>query len=140
MSLYFIASLKHTNKSDQHIVWWQRNECGYTPVLGDYAGRYVFGYAVDLNDGISCIAVPVASVLALASPEPYYKLGRRLYDQRGPVVDNTRKNWSALIAASLRPGRRYEPVPIPYRGRRIPLDIDPNPTPSQGGISNGGEQ
>lgn len=121
MSQFFIASLKHTATSHEHIVWWQRMECGYTPVLGDYAGRYVFGYAVDLNNGQSCIAVPVAAVLALANPEPYYRPGSRMYDQRGPVVDNTSENWSALIAASLKPGRLTEPKPRPYQGRRTAL-------------------
>lgn len=121
MSQFFIASLKHTAKGHEHIVWWQRMECGYTPVLGDYAGRYVFGYAVDLNDGLNCIAVPVSAVLELASPEPYYKPGCRLYDQRGPVVDNTRANWNRLIAASLGPGRTWIPRPKPFRGHRMTL-------------------
>lgn len=120
MSQYLIASLKHTGKGHEHIVWWGRMECGYTPVLGDYAGRYVFGYAVDLNDGQDCIAVPVEAVRALMTPEPYYRPGRRLYDQRGPVVDNTRANWNRLIKASLGPGRHFKPRPQPYRGRALP--------------------
>jgi hypothetical protein len=68
---YFIASLKHTSAGKEHIDWWQRNESGYTPVLGDYAGRYSYAAAIDMNDGLDCIAVPAAAVLALATPEPY---------------------------------------------------------------------
>lgn len=119
MSAYFIASLKHTGKGHEHIVWWGRMECGYTPVLGDYAGHYCFGYAVDLNDGLSCLAVPVEAVRELMTPEPYYKPGRRFYDQRGPVVDNTKANWRRLIAASLQPGRVAIPKPVAFRGARV---------------------
>lgn len=121
MAKYFIASLKHTSQHREHIEWWQRVECGYTPVLGEYAGQYVYGYAVDLNDGISCLAVPVEAVLAVCSPEPCYRPGRRLYDQRGPVVDNTRANWNKLIAASLQFGRMATPRPRVFRGRKATL-------------------
>jgi hypothetical protein len=47
MSTYYIASLKHTHKGDEHIVWWGANHCGYTPVLGDRAGRYCYGEAYE---------------------------------------------------------------------------------------------
>jgi hypothetical protein len=117
-TLYMIASLKHTHRGHEHIVWWQRNECGYTPVLGDYCGRYVFGYADDLNDGRSYIAVPVDVVESLASPEPYYKPKARFYDQRGPVVDNTRANWNRLIAASLSRRFAVKVKPEVFRGTR----------------------
>jgi hypothetical protein len=118
MSQFYIASLKHTHKGHEHVTWWGRMECGYTPVLGEFAGRYVFGYAVDLNDGLDCIAVPVDAVRLLQSPEPYYRPGGRFYDQRGPVIENSREKWLALIAASLQPGRRYRPKPEPFRGKR----------------------
>ena len=119
MSLYYIASLKHTHMGDEHIVWWQRFHCGYTPVLGAYAGRYCFGEAMSLNDGFDCIAIPVGIVDALASPEPYWKPGARLYDQCGPVMENTRKNWNALIAASKWVGyQSYVPKPEVFRGKR----------------------
>lgn len=118
MAQYFIASLKHTSQHHEHIQWWQRVECGYTPVLGEYAGMYVYGYAVDLNDGVTCVAVPVEVVLAICAPEPYFRPGGRLYDQRGPVVDNTRANWKKLIKGSLQFGRRSTPCPRPFRGRK----------------------
>jgi hypothetical protein len=115
---YFIASLKHTSAGKEHIDWWQRNESGYTPVLGDYAGRYSYAAAIDMNDGLDCIAVPAAAVLALATPEPYALSGRRFYDQRGPVVENTRANWAALLEASIGTGRKHAAKPKPFRGRR----------------------
>jgi hypothetical protein len=124
MSTYYIASLKHTHKGHEHIVWWQRNECGYTPVLGDYCGRYVFGYADDLNDGRSYIAVPVEVVEALASPEPCYRPGARFYDQRGPVVDNTRANWNRLIADSLPRKHAVKVKPEVFRGTRRAMGPD----------------
>ena len=121
--MYYIASLKHTHSGHEHITWWGRMYLGYTPVVGDYCGEYVYGYAVDLNDGYSHIAVPVDAVDKLISPEPYYKLAanditRRFYDQRGPVVENTRANWTALIAASLTHGRMYKPKPEVFNGKR----------------------
>lgn len=124
MSLYYIASLKHTNSGHEHIVWWGRFHCGYTPVLGEYAGTYCYGEASELNDGVSCIAVPVEAVQALMNPEPYYKPGKRLYDQRGPVVDNTRGNWLALLVERLKPDQpdRQAPRPQTFRGRRATID------------------
>lgn len=121
MSTFFIASLKHTNKHDEHITFWGRFHCGYTPVIGQYAGRYCFGEAVDLNDGRDYIAVPAHVVEKLLSPEPYYRPGspQRWYDQRGPVVENTRANWNRLIAGSIKDGRHAEKVKVtPFRGQR----------------------
>jgi hypothetical protein len=122
MSTFYIASLKHTDKSHEHITWWQRFHRGYTPVLGEYAGLYCYGEASDLNDGRDYIAVPAEAVQKLMSPEPYFenRTGlRRWYDQRGPVVDNTRANWNALIAARLLPeGCQFKPNPEVFRGTR----------------------
>ena len=122
MSTYYIASLKHTNKGHEHITWWQRFHCGYTSVLGQYAGLYCYGEAFELNDGRDYIAVPAEAVRNLASPEPYFenRTGlHRWYDQRGPVVDNTRANWNALLAARLVPERgQFKPKPEVFRGKR----------------------
>jgi hypothetical protein len=122
MSTYYIASLKHTHKGDEHIVWWSTNHCGYTPVLGERAGRYCYGEACELNDGRDYIAVPVEAVQKLMSPEPYFenRTGlHRWYDQRGPVVDNTRANWNAMLAARLLPERgQFKPKPQVFRGPR----------------------
>jgi hypothetical protein len=95
--------------------------CGYTPVIGAYTGSYVYGEALSLNDGLDCLAVPVDAVLALQSGEPHFRLHQpqRFYDQRGPVVDNTRANWNRLIAASLQFGRTYVPKPQAFRGKRV---------------------
>ena len=117
---WYIASLKHTNKGHEHITWWAHFHCGYTPVIGDHIGGYVYGEAVSLNDGFDCIAVPVEAVVALQSAEPHFRphAPARFYDQRGPVVDNTRANWNKLIAASLEFGRHYKPKPEVFRGKR----------------------
>lgn len=120
MSLFYIASLKHTGKGHEHIQWWQKNECGYTPVLGDYVGHYSEEQALQLNDGRDCLAVPVEIVDILAQPEPHLvrRPSVRFYDQRGPVLNNTRANWNLLIAASLATGRHHVPRPAPFRQRR----------------------
>lgn len=115
---YYIASLKHTNKGHEHITFWGPAHRGYTMVFGDYMGQYSEAEAVKLNDGESYIAVPVESAAQLMSPEPYWKPGARFYDQRGPVIDNTREKWNALIAASMQAGRTHKPKPEPFRGKR----------------------
>ncbi|MGJ7523292.1 hypothetical protein ACSFA0_22615 [Variovorax sp. LT1P1] len=122
MSNYYIASLKNTHSHHEHVQFWGRMERGYTPVVGPNAGRYCFGEAVDLNDGLDCIAVPLQIVESLLAAEPYYKAGHRLYDQTGPVVDNTRANWKILVAGSLDRGRDVSRVtPAVFRGKRRTL-------------------
>lgn len=124
MSSFYIASLKHTHNHHEHIAWWGPNWKGYTPVVGEHVGEYDEETASKLNDGEDCIAVPVDAVKAILSPEPYYKPGARFYDQPGPVVDNTRKNWNALIAASMKAGRRddVKTKPEPFRGKRRTIE------------------
>lgn len=125
MSAFYIASLKHTGHQDEFITFWQWNHCGYTPVVGQYIGRYCFGEAVSLNDGEDCLAVPVEAVERILSPEPYgFISGKacRWYDQRGPVVENAAENWSAMEAASFHDGRRVRLIkPEVFRGRRRAL-------------------
>ena len=123
MSTFYIASLKRTHKGDEHITFWARFHKGYTPVLGDRAGRYCFGEAVSLNDGLDCIAIPVAFVDAMLQPEPYFRNYKgepaKFYDQHGPVLENTSANWNALIAASLVPGSHFTKIkPEVFRGKR----------------------
>ena len=120
MSAYRIASLKHTNRHHEHIVWWAAFHRGYTPVVGTEIGAYCYGEACELNDGGSFIAVPLEAVHRLLSPEPCFKPGARVYDQRGPVVDNTLANWNALLAARLLPeGPQFlKPKPTVFRGTR----------------------
>ncbi|QAZ38467.1 hypothetical protein C1M51_02970 [Methylibium sp. Pch-M] len=117
---YYIASLKHTRKDHEHITWWGKNRCGYTLVVADVIGEYAAEDAADLNNGIDYIAVPVNVVRSLLSPEPYFRphAPARFYDQRGPVVDNTRANWNRLIAMSMEAGRAEKPKPSTFRGTR----------------------
>lgn len=114
---FYIASLKHTGKAHEHITWWGPNHCGYTPVLGEYAGLYRAEDAAKLNDGKSFIAVPAEAVRALMAPEPYYRVDPpgRFYDQRGPVVLNSRANWNRLAEAA---SPANKPKPEPFRGKR----------------------
>jgi hypothetical protein len=117
---YYIASLKNTRRDHEHIQFRGPEYRGYTPVVGQYAGQYGEQEALKLNDGEDCIAVPVEEVKALLSPEPYSKPGMRFYDQRGPVVVNSRENWTALLLASLKIGRQpgCKPKPEIFRGKR----------------------
>ena len=114
----YIASLKHTHRDHEHISFWGKDHRGYTMVFGDYMGQYDEAEAIKHNDGESYIAVPCDSVKHLLSPEPYCKPDRRFYDQRGPVIENTRGNWGWLIAASIKLGRTKEPNPEVFRGKR----------------------
>lgn len=124
---YYIASLKHTGKHDEHITWWGKAHRGYTPVIGDYVGEYELAEALKLNDGMDCLAVPVAAVKALLSPEPYWKPTARFYDQCGPVVDNRRAVWNRLVEASLQDGRQFKPKPVVFRGTRRSFAWQPEP-------------
>lgn len=113
MSAFYIASLNHTGREDQFITFWGWFHRGYTPVIGKHMGCYCFGEAVALNDGINTLAVPVEVIEAIAMPEPFFACqGRvtRWFDQRGPVVRNTKGNWKAMLAASFPDGRRVAAV------------------------------
>lgn len=121
--LYCIASLKHTNKHHEHISFWGKDRRGYVLAITDErVGQYTAAEVehFDLNDGEGTLAVPMAEVLRLLSPEPYFRtykgIAARFYDTPGPVVDNTRANWNALIAAALPHPKK--PKPEVYRGTR----------------------
>lgn len=124
--LYYIASLKHTNKYHEHITFWGPDYRGYVIAIDDRVGRYTAEFIAadggNLNDGESCIAVPEDAVKALLSPTPFYANSRGLamqfYDLPGPVVDNTRANWNRLIAASMQEHRRAKPKPEVFKGAR----------------------
>lgn len=127
--LFYIASLKHTSKDHEHITWWGPNWCGYTPVLGERVGQYALKQAKCLNDAYDTLAVPVDIVRALLSPEPYYLMGRdrlahRFYDQRGPVVDNTKANWGAIVAGAL-DGVMLRIKPEIFRRKRRSFAVEP---------------
>ena len=125
-TLYRIASLKHTHQGHEHITWWGPNHCGYTPVLGGQCGVYSAEEAAALNNGESCIAVPVDVVDVLAVPEPYCIAPvRKFYDQIGPVVENTKGMWAQLITLSLDVGRRQKPKPEPFKGLRRSFSAAP---------------
>ena len=115
---YYIVSLKHTYHHHEHISFWGKDHRGYTMVFGDHMGKYDEAEAVKHNDGESYIAVPCEAIESLLSPEPYWKPGARFYDQRGPVIENTRANWNSLIAASIQLGRTHKPKPEVFRGKR----------------------
>jgi hypothetical protein len=125
--LYYIASLKHTNKEHEHITFWGPDYRGYVLAITDErVGRYSADFIAQdggrLNDGECCIAVPEEVVKSLLSPTPYYANGKgvaqQFYDIAGPVVDNTRANWNRLIAASMADHRRFKPKPEVFRRKR----------------------
>lgn len=128
MDLYYIASLKHTTRDHEHITFWGPDWRGYTPVVGPNIGAYPLAEAIKLNDGESCLAVPVDAVGALLSPTPYFRNGfgvaARFFDQAGPVVDNTKENWTKLIAASLAEGRAHKPKPETHTKRRRSFAVE----------------
>lgn len=115
---FYIASLKHTSKQDEHIVWWGVAHHGYTPVVGERCGRYTLDEARSLNDGYDTIAVPAEVVAPLLSPEPYFVaytgVAAKFYDQSGPVVRNTLENWRAIVAGAL-PGLVMRTKPEVFR-------------------------
>lgn len=123
MAEFLIASLKHTHKDREHITFWAPDRRGYVLAITDErVGRYSAAEAAALNDGESCLAIPVEAVKALLSPMPYYGDSRGavrpFYDTPGPVVNNTRANWNARIKASLTEGRKHKPKPEVFKGTR----------------------
>lgn len=130
---FYIASLKHTNKRHEHITWWGKDHRGYTPVVGASIGEYVPEEAASLNDGVDYIAVPVAAVRTLLSPEPYYRqhAPARFYDQDGPVVDNSRSNWNRLIELSMKREGSTKPKPETHRGTRHAFAVELAPPAKQ---------
>lgn len=118
--MYYIASVKNTSSDTAHISFWGPNWCGYVKVINDgHTGEYTEEDAAKLNDGIDCIAVPVEEVKKLLSPEPYYKPGARFYDTRGQVVDNTRKNWNALIKERMPTTEPQKVKHEVFKGKRV---------------------
>lgn len=123
-ALFYIASLKHTIRSHEHITFWGPDYRGYVIALTDdrvgrYSAEFIAADGGTLNDGECCIAVPEESVKELLSPTPYYAnskgVAQPFYDIPGPVVDNTRANWDRLIAASMQEHRRVKPKPEFFR-------------------------
>lgn len=130
---YLIASLKHTHNHHEHITFWGPDYRGYVLAITDgHVGRYSAEFIAEdgwhLNDGCCCIAVPEDAIKTLLSSTPYYRnskgVASRFYDTPGPVVDNTRANWSRLIAASMEAGRKQKPKPEVFRGTRRSFAID----------------
>ena len=122
MTLYYIASLNHTHKHHEHIVWWGPNHCGHTSVLGEHTGKYTAGEAAKLNDGRDCLAVPEDVVRDLDAPEPYFKTRKgaliRFYDQRGRVVENSPTNWAILVERHMPSADLVVRKPEVFRGKR----------------------
>jgi hypothetical protein len=123
---YVIASLKHTHKHHEHITFWGPGYRGYVLALtedrvGFYSAAHIAKDNV-LNDGVTCIAVPWEAVKPLLSPTPFYGTSRgtcaQFYDIPGPVVNNTRENWSALIAASMPRESKVKVKPEVFKGQR----------------------
>lgn len=129
---FYIASIKHTSKSHEHITFWGENYRGYVLVIKDgHTGAYDAEFIAKdghLNDGVCCLAVSKAEVEKLLSPEPYFRNGRgvaaRFYDTPGPVVENTRANWDHLIAVAFLLPRNVNPRPDVFRGKRRAFAIN----------------
>lgn len=120
MTLYYIASLKHTRSTDEHIIWWAAYRQGYTATVGNYIGAYCYGEACELNDGIDHIAVPATAVWNLLSPEPkVFSVGKpvRMYDTRGPAVENSFVNWLELLSARLPNKDSHKVIINPFTGK-----------------------
>lgn len=134
---YLIASLKHTSKHHEHITFWGPDYRGYVIAITDErVGRYSAEFIAEdghLNDGESCLAVPVDEVKELLSPTPYYAQNGKavpFYDVAGPVVDNTRQNWNRLIKASMIEGRKHKPKPAVFKGMRRSFAMSAAPVDS----------
>jgi hypothetical protein len=98
-TLYYLVSLKHTERRHRYITFWRPNRSGYAWPLS-WAGTYSAREALlqcDDHPGAVTFAVPVEAAWALSEdPSP-----RDIDGNAGPVVRNTAANKRALKAAKL---------------------------------------
>lgn len=116
--MYYLASLKHTNKGHEHIVFWGKNHCGYTPVIGNYIGAYSFMEAMEISDGIDTIAFPVEVASTLIVPEPRMKNGLKFYDQVGSCILNDELSWAFIIQNGIYQPPTKKIKPEYFKGKR----------------------
>jgi len=127
MSKYLIAHIGHTNKSCEHVTWWNPDSRGYTICI-EKAGLYEEDEARRICQNGCCIAVPKDLAAQDARSTPYYRrlngTLNKLYDG-GPhrVVPNDLQIWKRLIAGRLdRCAHPEKPTPIGVKARAIYID------------------
>lgn len=138
MNAFLIAHVGHTSRTNEHVVWWAPDRCGYAWCV-DNAGLYSESEARSICHGTtSCIAVAKEVVESLSLGTPYYRRSDgsldRLYDGgEHNVVPNTRDAWKTLMAHALPKGEKtVTPTPIGSRSRAIYL---PEPVAAKGGAA-----
>ncbi len=111
--VFYVASLSHTSKDEEFIVWWMPEQRGYTRVLGQ-AGRYSTSdmMAHGLNDGVTTVAIPLEVADSFGIEQPYFKTGERIFSSPGLVVPNSIGVWREMKRYTCSP---VLPVPQPYR-------------------------
>ena len=129
MIAYLIAHIGHTNKSCEHIIWWNPDSKGYTVCI-DKAGLYSEEDARSRCRHGDCIAAPMTMVELLAKSTPYYRRRdgslNKLYDG-GPhrVIPNSKESWQHIMAFRLGGCARLYARPTPIseaKARAIYLD------------------
>ena len=105
MAEFLIAHIGHTQKHNQHIVWWKPDSKGYSICI-DKAGRYSEEEATSICQWGECIAVPVSAAESLARSTPYYRRANgtlaKLYDgDSHRPVDNDAQAWRHLLNTRL---------------------------------------
>lgn len=128
---YLIAHIGHTNKSHEHVTWWNPDSKGYTICIGK-AGLYSEDEARSICRNGSCIAVPKDVAEAWERSTPYYRKQdgslNKLYDG-GPhrVVPNEKVVWQYLLSGRLHKcAHPIAPTPITStKARAIYVDAIP---------------
>lgn len=113
--LFYIVSVKHTQRRHRYITFWRSDDRGYAYPLS-WSGKYTRGQVEAslgyYNSGCSTIAVRCEAVDSLAvDPVP-----GEIDNDAGPVVHNNGENWKALLANVISEPK-YKPAPE-YRGAR----------------------
>lgn len=101
--LYYIISVKHTQKRDKFITFWAPDNKGYRFRLqgaGQYTHETVMEHPGYYNSGHADIAVPVEVVDAMTTMTTPADM---LDGPDGPAVLNKPKNWRKLMAAVIAP-------------------------------------
>lgn len=111
--VFYVASLSHTSKDEEFIVWWMPQGRGYTRVVTG-AGKYTTAEMMEyrLNDGVATVAIPVEVAESFGIEQPCFKTGERIFSTDGLVVPNSLGVWREMKRYTSSP---VLPKPDPYR-------------------------
>jgi hypothetical protein len=115
--LYYVVSVKHTQREQPYITVWRPENAGYAWPLS-WAGRYPqseIAASLDYYHGGDSVAIPCRLLDDMAVPTPPGTVD----NDAGPVVLNSKANWALIMGwlATMEPRPLCMPKPQ-YKGAR----------------------